>query len=54
MVRQTPPKQMAKKLARMLRPERPEYAYLKKVFQHTRALLAVKPANEGGTASRNS
>jgi integrase/recombinase XerD len=43
MVRQTTPTQMAKKLARLLRPERPDYAYLKKVFQHTRALLAVKP-----------
>ena len=27
----------------VLRPERPDYAYVKKVFQHTRALLAVKP-----------
>jgi integrase/recombinase XerD len=43
MVRQTAPTQMATKLARLLRPERPDYAYLKKVFQHTRALLAVKP-----------
>jgi hypothetical protein len=25
---QTPPKQMAQRLARILRPERPEYAYL--------------------------
>jgi uncharacterized protein (DUF1800 family) len=41
MVRQTTPTHMAKKLARLLRPERPDYAYLKKVFQHTRALLAV-------------
>jgi integrase/recombinase XerD len=44
MAHQTTPKQMAQRLARMLRPERPEYAYLTKVFQHTRALLAVKPA----------
>jgi integrase/recombinase XerD len=43
MVRQTTPTHMAKKLARLLRPERPDYAYVKKVFQHTRALLAVKP-----------
>jgi integrase/recombinase XerD len=43
MMRQTTPTQMAKKLARLLRPERPDYAYLEKVFQHTRALLAVKP-----------
>jgi integrase/recombinase XerD len=42
-VRQTTPTQMAKKLARLLRPERPDYAYLKKVFQQTRALLAVRP-----------
>jgi integrase len=44
---QTPPKQMAQRLARILRPERPEYAYLAKVFQHTRALLAVRPAIRG-------
>jgi integrase/recombinase XerD len=44
---QTPPKQMAQRLARVLRPKRPEYAYLTKVFQHTRALLAVKPATRG-------
>jgi integrase/recombinase XerD len=43
MVRQVPPKQMAKKLTRVLRAARPDYAYLKKVFQHTRALLAVTP-----------
>jgi integrase/recombinase XerD len=43
----TPPKQMAQRLARVLRPERPEYAYLTKVFQHTRALLAVKPTTRG-------
>lgn len=43
MVRQTTPKQMARRLARVLRDERPDYSYLKKVFQHTRALLAVKP-----------
>jgi hypothetical protein len=43
----TPPKQMAQRLARVLRPERPEYAYLTKVFRHTRTLLAVKPAARG-------
>lgn len=43
MPRQTPPKHMATRLSRLLRPERPDYAYLKKVFQHTRALLAVHP-----------
>jgi integrase/recombinase XerD len=36
---------MAIRLTRLLRPERPDYAYLKKVFQHTRALLAVHPVN---------
>ena len=41
---QTPPKQMAKKLVRLLRVERPDYEYLKKVFQHTRLMLAVYPA----------
>jgi hypothetical protein len=40
----TTPKKMAQKLVRLLRPERPDYAYLKKAFQHTRELLAVKPA----------
>jgi integrase/recombinase XerD len=38
------PKQMARKLVRLLSPQRPDYPYLKKVFQHTRALLGVKPA----------
>lgn len=47
MAHQITPKQMAKRLARILRPERPDYAYLKKVFQHTRALLAVKPTKKG-------
>ena len=41
---QTPPKQMAKKLVRLLRVERPDYQYLKKVFQHTRSILAISPA----------
>jgi integrase/recombinase XerD len=36
-----PPKTMAQKLRRLLRSQRPDYAYLKKVFQHTRTLLAV-------------
>ena len=47
MTYQITPKQMAKRLARILRPERPDYAYLKKVFQHTRALLAVEPTKKG-------
>ena len=38
------PKTMAKKLVRVLRPHHPDYHYLKKVFQHTRALLDVGAA----------
>ena len=36
-----PPTAMAKKLVRVLRPQHPDYHYLKKVFQQTRALLDV-------------
>jgi integrase/recombinase XerD len=43
MVQQTTPREMAKRLARVLRPQRPNYQYLKKVFQHTREILAVTP-----------
>ena len=32
---------MARKLVRILKPERPDYQYLKKVFQHIRTLLDV-------------
>jgi integrase/recombinase XerD len=39
-----PPKAMAKKLVRLLRPQHPDYHYLKKVFQHTRALLETGAA----------
>jgi integrase/recombinase XerD len=35
---------MAKKLARLLRPQHPDYHYLKKVFQHTRELLEIGAA----------
>ena len=35
---------MAKKLVRVLRPQHPDYHYLKKVFQHTRELLEVGAA----------
>lgn len=42
MTQRIPPKEMAKKLVRMLRPQRPDYHYLKKVFAHTRGLLAVR------------
>jgi integrase/recombinase XerD len=38
------PKQIARKLVRLLRPQPPDYPYLKKVFQHTRELLEVKPS----------
>ena len=38
------PKAMAKKLAHVLRPQHPDYHYLKKVFQHTRALVDVGTA----------
>ena len=43
MVKRLPPKAMAKKLVRVLRAQRPDYHYLKKVFQHTRELLKVGP-----------
>ena len=38
-----PPKEMAKKLAQQLRPQRPDYQYLKHVFHHVRAILDVTP-----------
>lgn len=38
--------EMAKKLVRILRQERPDDHYLKKVFQHTRTLLEVKRENQ--------
>ncbi len=40
------PKEMAKKLVRQLRSQRPDYHYLKKVFAHTRTLLNVTPQNK--------
>lgn len=39
----TPPKEMAKKLSQQLRPQRPDYQYLKQVFQHIRTILDVTP-----------
>jgi integrase/recombinase XerD len=39
----TPPKEMAKKLARQLRSQHPDYQYLKHVFHHIRAILDVTP-----------
>ncbi len=46
MAARLPPKAMAKKVVRVLRPQRPDYHYLKKVFQHTRALLDVTPSRQ--------
>jgi len=46
MATRLPPKAMAKKLVRVLRPQHPDYHYLKKVLQHTRALLAVTPSRQ--------
>ena len=37
-----PAKKMAKELARLLRPERPDYDYLKRVFQHVREELDIE------------
>ncbi len=36
-----PPKEMAKKLVKLLRPNRPDYLYLKQVFKHTRQMLEL-------------
>jgi len=36
-----PPKEMAKKLVKLLRPNRPDYFYLKQVFKHTRQMLEI-------------
>ncbi len=44
MATRLPPKAMAKKLVRLLRPQYPDAHYLKKVFQHTRMLLDVTPS----------
>jgi integrase/recombinase XerD len=41
MATRLPPKAMAKQLVRVLRRQHPDYHYLKKVFQHTRTLLAI-------------
>ena len=35
------PQEMAKKLVKLLRPNRPDYLYLKQVFKHTRQMLEV-------------
>jgi integrase/recombinase XerD len=39
-----PPKAMAKKLVRVLRPQHPDSYYLKKVFRHVRELLEITPS----------
>ncbi len=44
MIDRVPPTAMAKKLARLVRPQLPDYHYLKKVFQQTRALLEIGAA----------
>lgn len=36
-----PPKEMAKKMVKLLRPNRPDYLYLKQVFKHTRQMLEI-------------
>lgn len=41
MATRLPPKAMAQQLVRVLRRQHPDYHYLKKVFQHTRTLLAI-------------
>jgi len=41
-IARTPPKQKARALARQLRGEHPDYAYLKEVFRHLRAELAIE------------
>ena len=43
-MRKTTPREMAKKIVRLLRPQTPDYYYLKKVFRHTRELLKINPA----------
>ncbi len=40
--KRTPPKRKARELAKHLRAERPDYAYLKEVFKHLRAELEVE------------
>lgn len=38
----TPPKKMAMKIVRLLKKERPDYHYMKKVFEHVRVELGFK------------
>jgi len=44
MTTHVPPTAMAKRLVRLLRPQHPDYHYLKKVFQQTRELLEIGAA----------
>ncbi|PCI36373.1 MAG: integrase [Thiotrichales bacterium] len=41
-IKRLPPQKMAKKLAKYLRQERPNYIYLKRVFQHLRNELEIE------------
>lgn len=47
--RRTPARRKARELARHLRGERPDYAYLKEVFRHLRAELGVDVARQPKT-----
>lgn len=42
MMERIPPKQMAGQLVKILRPQRPDYHYVKKVFEHLRHELGLK------------
>lgn len=42
MEERTPPKEVAQKLARILKRQKPDYHYLKKVFEHIREELQLK------------
>ena len=42
-MKRIPPMQMAKRLTRQLRPQHPDYQYVKKVFFHVRRLLKLTP-----------
>ena len=44
--RRTPARRKAQQLARHLRGERPDYAYLKEVFRHLRAELGIEVARQ--------
>jgi integrase/recombinase XerD len=41
-VKRTPPKVKARHIAKLLRPEKPDYNYLREIFRHLRRTLAVK------------